>query len=236
MNPEDLAEFYGKDESKVPFEYLDPCCQREILEKRHYNEVGDRLRREDRSQVRFDAQRTVFSNLGLGSIQCGCCRSNEDYAALRRLRKQLGEEEPTALDVRRDDDEDDDDDSLLDEDIPLTPDEQARMAALAQQMRRREMAEQSVLMLGKHVDESLPHVLSVIKKVPDLPVVLHVYEDEVFSAMVDFLLEELAIRHLGTWFRRLPCAQALPYDDAALQGVDSQVIDDLNALMTGDRA
>ncbi|RYG64695.1 hypothetical protein EON64_13455 [archaeon] len=242
MNPEDLADFFGKDESKVPFEYLDPCCQQEILEKRYYNEVSDRLRRDDRSQARNDAKQSVLSKLGLGSIQCGCCKTNEDYASLRKLRKQLEEKAQTGASTDyeetsdlRDDDNDDDDDSLLDIDIPLTPAELARMAAIAEQMRRREMAEQSELLLGKHVEESLLHVLTIIKKVPNLPVLLHVYEDDAFNAMMDIVFEELAGRYLGSWCRRIPCTQILPYDDSAYKDIDHQVIEDLNTLLMEDR-
>ena len=36
-------------EDELPFDELDPCCQKEILEQRHKKEVNSQLRTVDRS-------------------------------------------------------------------------------------------------------------------------------------------------------------------------------------------
>lgn len=229
MNPDDLADFYGRDESKVPFEYLDPCCQKEILERRHYNEVGQSLRTVDRSQRRLDAAGTVFANLDKIGWSCGCCLSEKGYSSLDRLRRRLGgtqsekagsasnsdadgdreRESERRGEEEEDVDEDEDD---LDDDfaIPLTAQEQERLNQIATAQQNRQLAESSPLRLAKHLDESVDHLLQLIDVLLDVSIVVHIYQDDDRSALIDYVLEAaLAPRYFGTMFRRVSCSSAM---------------------------
>jgi hypothetical protein len=45
----------------LEFDELDPCCQKEIVDKRRKAEISAQLRTIDRSNDRLDARRTVFN-------------------------------------------------------------------------------------------------------------------------------------------------------------------------------
>lgn len=235
MTPEDLACYYGGDESKVPFEYLDPCCQREILAERAYRDVGKQLRRTDRSQQRIDATRKVFSQArSAADWQCSCCTMSEDYPSLRKMKAELvAASPPSTLLEEKEEDEDDSDLDLLDLMIPLTEEEQARLDHAAREEERLRWARDSFLRLGTHLDDSLPHLLTLTQALPDLPLLVHVYQDDRLNALVDCALERLAVRCLGTLFRRLSSASCVSTETT---GSYPEIVEAFNRALLEDRS
>lgn len=237
MTPEDLACYYGGDESKVPFEYLDPCCQREILSQRAYREVGQQLRRTDRSQQRLDATRKVFSGQGRPADvdwQCGCCAMSEDYPSLRKMKAELSAASPPAALLEEEEEEDSDLD-LLDLMIPLTEEEQARLDRAAREEERLRWARDSFLRLGSQLDDSLPHLLVLCQRLPDLPLLVHVYQDDRLNALVDCALERLAVRCLGTLFRRLSSSSSCLTTETS-ESCPVEIVEAFNRALLEDRS
>jgi len=200
------------DDDTLPFDELDPCCQKEILHKRKEKEIKSQLRHVDRSNQRYDAANSVFSKVSIG-WKCFCCQESKDYFALAQLKESLvekgGHNEENKIDSRRsevdsDEEEDDDDDYLLNDlDIPLTVSEMERIQGLQKRLADAETAKQYGLSI--HSDDSLEHIQQFVQQSEHIPVVLHIYQpDKLGSAQIDYLLEnKLSGQYLGTRFRRI---------------------------------
>lgn len=181
-----------EDEMTLPFEELDPCCQREILQERHKSKVTKQLRKGDRSNERWDLHNRALSSMRGGARtawgHCACCEESTDYPLLAKLRSKVAEikartDNGSSSDWRynassvnsiqrgsREDDEDDDDDDDDDEfgdllaDAPLTPSQQAQMDALAAAVQATAMAK--AFGMAQHTNDSLAHVSQLLSPAP----------------------------------------------------------------------
>ena len=217
-------------EDTLPFDELDPCCQKEIEIARKKKIVSEKLRTVDRSLRRLQEQDGVLCVTDPSDAwRCFCCRLGGDYPALAKLRQEMAEyeiegdhETETDKPVRERgsdsdaDDSDDDDDLLLDIDLPLTPYEQERLAYAKQ--REQEVSLSKSFGLGIHIEDSLEHILTYTQQQPSIPLILHIYQPDSYScAKVDYVLEgKLSESYLGTRFRRLRYFSTLSSDNRLL--------------------
>jgi hypothetical protein len=208
-------------DDELPFEELDPCCQREILERRRFNEVSSQLRTVDRSEHRHDVRSGVLKSRSDLERQrfhyCQCCAANVDYTALNGLRKQIQyenmqrqsqqDEEQHAGRRRVSITEEEEEDS--DEEFLRELEEQDRLRKMHElqnhqsQQRLIQQRQQQILQkaeiffgLGQHREETLDHLCSLTEterqNEQGAPLLLHLYsEDSQFSATLDLALEQL---------------------------------------------
>lgn len=193
-------------DDELPFDELDPCCQREILERRRYNEVSSQLRRVDRSELRHDARNGVLLSRSQMEQRrfnyCQSCAVNSDYRALSELRQKLESERQEeeacgrsngSLDEACDDDSDDEFLREFEEEDRLHRQQREEQAQLHQEhLRRAEL----VFGLGQHREETLEHLCSIAEEERrqrvGTPLLLHVYCESNVSAVIDLSVELLA--------------------------------------------
>lgn len=206
-------------EDELPFDELDPCCQREILEQKHRNEVSSKLRNVDRSNVRYDAHASVFCGVnGANLWSCHCCSSRKDYDTLLKLRLRMNAEEEAENEMNKDSDagsgasDDDSDDELLDFDIPLTGFEKERMMEM--ELRVQKLHTAKAFGLAQHLEDSLDHCMFYIDQ-KSIPMVLHIFQPSSEQcAMIDWIIEtNLCEQFPGTRFRRLEYNSLLIRDE-----------------------
>lgn len=190
----------------LPFDELDPCCQKEIYEERNRAAVSQRLRKYDKLNSRHDTIKAVFGGLKKHKV-CLCCSSQAvDYPLLGRLRRDLKVDNVLVSDINDDhhnsDDSDDDDDDLwagLELDA-LTPEEEERLLLMKQRASMLEAA--SLMGFAMHNEDSITHINDMIEQ--GRCVVCHLVNVNILAcAYVDHALEKLAIKYLGTVFRRV---------------------------------
>jgi len=191
---------------EVPFEQLDPCCQKEVVNRQRHKEVTSILRATDRSQVRLDLLNNTWSR---GT--CSCCSTSQDYRLLATLRAQERaelERSNRSENSRTKDDTDvsidSDDDSLDDDDFKSEYElEQARRF----EEHRLDVIRAQSMGLGRHVEDSLEHISADISSSSiqgTIPTVVHVFNPSVVACgAMDLLLEKLSEKYLGTRFRRV---------------------------------
>jgi len=222
MMPRTPSQRHNDDE--LPFDELDPCCQKEIESDRRRTAVSRELRKTDRSNVRHDLVRTVFGGaLGKAGL-CGCCsQPSVDYPLLAQLRQRLSllgghttgggddGDRPHGADDNDDDEDDDDDDSYADLLNELTPFEEERLQQAAAAAARVEQA--TGRGFGAHVEDSVGHVETLLAQ--GAPLVCHLFNPTLTaSAVLDCALEGLARKYLGTRFRRVELSSAAqPFRD-----------------------
>lgn len=207
----------GDDEAlQLPFDELDPCCQKEIVNENHHARVGAELRKSDRTLQRMEVQKKAINSLrkGFGCV-CGdaCDMEGFDYPLLALTRAAEsqdllynnegtrylagGDRNPAA------EESDSDDDSLLNDlagDF-LTTEEKIRL----EEAKSLEVLLEKAKGMGyaRHIEEDPVHCRQLIKS--KQTVVLHVYEpNSMVCARLDLLLEKMAATYLGTKFRRMP--------------------------------
>jgi hypothetical protein len=191
---------------EVPFEQLDPCCQKEVVNRQRHNEVTSILRATDRSQVRLDLLNNTWSK---GT--CSCCSTSQDYRLLATLRAQEIDElersnrsETPRTKGDKDVCIDSDDDSLDDDDFKSEYElEQARRF----EEHRLDLIRAQSMGLGRHVEDSLERISADISSSSmqgTIPTVVHVFNPSVVACgAMDLLLEKLSEKYLGTRFRRV---------------------------------
>lgn len=186
----------------LPFEELDPCCQKEIEEERNKADVGRRLRKFDKLNQRNDTLKSVFG--GLNEYKsCVCCSLQAvDYPLLAKLRLQLNTNSATSGIISDPiSDEDDDDDEMwagLEFDT-LTPLEEERL--LERKAREEMLRAASLNGFASHNEDSTNHINEMILQ--GRTVVCHFVNTNVqVCALIDFSLEGMAAKYLGTIFRR----------------------------------
>lgn len=182
---------------EIPFEELDDCCQKDVLERRHNQRLKKELRVGDRSYERFDLQATVFFN----KSKCACCSEPVDYTLLRQLRSEKASfcVPSQRVEEDREEPESESDDELLDDDF-VSPLEQQRKQEFVQYQEKLQIAQSYGY--ACHVEDSLEHILGDINA--GLDMVIHVYNSsEIICAKMDLLLEDLSTSTLGTKFRRI---------------------------------
>jgi hypothetical protein len=98
----------------LPFDELDACCQKEVLEERHKAAVSKRLRKFDRSNLRNNTVQSVFGSLQ-SYKQCGCCSLQAvDYPLLAKVKQQLRvNTDPSDINEESDDGHESDDDDEM---------------------------------------------------------------------------------------------------------------------------
>ena len=191
---------------ELPEDEMDPCCQKERENERRKFAVSKELRKTDRSNVRNDLRKTVFTMDGNG--KCGCCsKPSVDYALLAQLKQKLDIRSSSSVinqertDIRNNEDDDDDDD---DEDgtfaellNTLTPADEERLQQIELSVMKQEKAGFAV-----HIEDSIGHMETMIAQ--RRSIVCHLYDPtSTVSAIIDYALETLSKKYLGTTFRRM---------------------------------
>jgi hypothetical protein len=188
---------------ELPFDELDPCCQREIESRRRETAVTRELRKGDRSNERNDIISTVFTCFNRYK-SCGCCKDTPaDYALLSELKMLQEHEHHSAYELdnnRGEDDEEDSDDEFFRELDEPTPFEQQRLHEIKAAAERFEAAKK--MGYGIHRDDSVQHIGDMIRQ--GQVVLCHICDtNSIICARIDLALESLARKYLGTVFRRL---------------------------------
>ena len=202
-------------DDELPYEELDPCCQREIDDNRRNMRIKSELRRYDRSNHRLDIQKAVMGNLKVKS-SCACCGNvSKDYPLLIALREKskVGKENLDTSSVegkdnigkdnvdeedQNSDEEEDEFDALLNESI--TPYEMERLYAVQEMKSKLEFAQS--MGYGVHREDTVGHLKEMIDD--QERVVCHVFDPSSLScAHMDIILETLAGKYIGTRFRRI---------------------------------
>ena len=191
------------------FDELDPCCQREYLDRKKANTISAQLRKVDRSNVRYDQIVSALDDVRNGArFRCHCCEDSVDYPALQKLRDSMvppvlcgeisssdGGDRACGEDGGSEDEEDDDDFGLDELGIPETDYERemrAQMMATAVKLDRAKRIGFCV-----HMEDSPLHLADLLTKSEYC--VVHVYDPESdASAYLDVALEALAARYVGT--------------------------------------
>ena len=203
-----------KANDELPYEELDPCCQREVDNNRRNARITSELRQYDRSNHRLDLKKAVMGNLRLKS-SCACCTSTTlmDYPLLVATREKIKMGNKT-LDISNEvkdsgddgigdgesSEEEDEFDALLNE--AMTPYEMERFHAVQEMKSRVELAQS--MGYGLHREDTVDHLLDMIVSENER-VVCHVFDPSSLScAYMDVILEDLAQKYLGTRFRRIP--------------------------------
>ena len=211
-----------RSDDELPFDELDPCCQKEIESDRRKAALARELRQTDRSNVRHDLVQTVFGAFGKND-RCGCCSQPAvDYPLLAQLRQKLSssgsssssssnDNNPADSEDKGDDEDDSDDGSYADLLNELTPFEEERLQQAAAAATRFEQA--TARGFGAHVEDSAGHVEALAAQ--GAPLVCHLFNPtSSTSAVLDCALEGLARKYLGTRFRRVELSSAAqPFRD-----------------------
>lgn len=198
------------------FDEMDPCCQREYLDREKAQSIRARLARTDRSTEKIKAKKGVFSRIPT----CGTCSCTEDYGLLKQIRVQYASssnidggasEDPEQRrrgkeeEEKEEEEDDDDDDFGLNDDAYVSPYEQAMREQF--EAAQAELGRRQALGYGAHAEDSVEHATHSIEGHES--VVLHMYSpDDVMCAKLDLVLEALATKHTATRFRRLPLISA----------------------------
>lgn len=203
----------------LPEDELDPCCQKELMQQRRDASVASQLRKQDRSNKRWDIRQATVNNLKNGAWKsCECCTVSADYPLLKSLRgsvcmplEQLAPKANEEAHPEEEENEEEDDDLDLDFMTEYELERLEEMKALSEKaIFAREVG------YGKHINlcltTSAPNTLASLRdaifKVDGL--VLHVYEPRVaLSARIDLELECLSELYLGTLFRRVSISAAI---------------------------
>lgn len=187
----------------VPFELLDPCCQKDVLERRRNQELKARLATTDPSLKKERLIESVFN--GSNRYQpCHACCAAVDYPLLAEIRTQAQADNrkgDAAGDANSAHENESDEDSDLDFDDGFES-EYAKEMKIRLLERSQLLQEKQKVGLGLHVDDSEEHVLRYIEMGARL--ILHIYDpNSVISAKLDLSLEAAAKRFTSTRFRRL---------------------------------
>ena len=150
--------------------------------------------------MRLDAQKSVFKiPEPVLNSSCHCCQTSKDYDLLAALKQKIKNETMKNDEVL----ENDSDDEFLDEDDYISPAQQALLEKVAAESHR--LSELAAVGLGVHLTESPDHILQILKHPQVSNLVLHIMDtNDCTSALIDFVLEGIAQRYPGTFFRRVP--------------------------------
>lgn len=189
-------------DDSLPFDELDPCCQREIEEERNKVAVGKRLRKFDKLNQRHDSVKSVFGSLN-DYKSCGCCRLLAvDYPMLAKVRLQLTKDRVVDETINETISDDDESDSELWAGLEfdaLTPLEEERL--LGMKAKEEMIRAASLKGFASHIEDSTTHINEMILQ--GRTVVCHFVSTGLhMCALIDLALEGLAAKYLGTIFRR----------------------------------
>ena len=201
------------------FDELDPCCQRELLQKRREVEIKARLRTTDPSLAKEAITESVFHRVQTNYLYTTCkeCAIPSDYPLLASLKLSFNvlssssNKKPSSSiddnmiighDIirKKDRDESSSDDSDFDDDF-LSPYEQELRQKFLDKIADDNFKSQIGLRI--HIKDTSDHIFRLIKNREN--VVIHVYDpNEHICAELDLSLEQAALKHTSTRFRRLP--------------------------------
>ncbi len=221
----------------LPFDQLDPCCQKEIENSKKQASITSILRKDDRSYRRVDLKKnamTTLKNTKNMFGNCNCCQRSSDYPLLSSIRSTsiycsdvLSNETSDQKDFGLTKDEIDTDDEDFEMDDFLSEYEQERLQEMEEFNAKVTMA--SKLGFGSHLEDSYSHVSSMLSRVPSL--VLHEFDSSSpLCARVDFALEKLAQKFAGTIFRRVAVDTRFPFPFSSSTFTSSSSLSSLSSL------
>ena len=189
-------------DDSLPFDELDPCCQREIEEERNKVAVGKRLRKFDKLNQRHDSVKSVFGSLN-DYKSCACCRLQAvDYPTLAKVRLHLTKDRVADAIINETISDDDESDNELWAGLEfdaLTPLEEERL--LGMKAKEEMIRAASLKGFASHIEDSTTHINEMILQ--GRTVVCHFVNTSLHvCALIDVALEGLAAKYLGTIFRR----------------------------------
>jgi hypothetical protein len=188
---------------ELPYDEMDPCCQREIDMNRKEFQIQKQLRTVDKSFERSDLITNVFNSIPT-RVHCECCKISKDYELLYELKSQMNTSTTTGIiessqRVNNQVEDEDEFDYLLEEEPTLFEQERKLEVFRYQQ----QLISAQVLGLGIHREDSIQHMLELIST--GQTIVCHLYDPLVLCcAHMDVVLETIARKYLGTKFRRVP--------------------------------
>ncbi len=224
---------FENEEILHPFDELDPCCQRELMNAKHRERVTTELRRTDRLQNRLNERTQAITSLRQGSFsRCECCSHKQDYALLSKYKQALEGaaklpkyrgpypglntsfkfgDEAVAKGVSRDVEYLDQEDDWDTDDEALLEGVEAIVGHTEDEAERLKLASESKAAMdralaggfGEHIEDSARHVCTLVRDNGET-VVCHVYQPLLpLCAWLDIYFEKLAKQYLGTRFRRV---------------------------------
>jgi hypothetical protein len=205
-----------KKKEAIDYDLLDPCCQKEIDEEKKTSKVTKELRKNDRSNIRYDMTVSALEKLkNAPSLRCHCCTEPIDYPILIHLRI-LAEQDEFIKEVENnhdnsdlEEDSDSDMDELLDT-VFITPFEQDRI----EQMRiaNENKALTIALGYGSHREDSVDHINAQILEKQN--VIIHIFDSKSYlSGNIDLYFENISQEYIGTKFRRISNIQSPQFNN-----------------------
>lgn len=184
---------------------LDPCCMREMLDRKKANTLQSKLRRYDRSKIALDARSGVIKNLkAVNRHTCAECVNPKDYDLLVMVRNQAH----IISEVDEEEVVDSDNDSVFDDLDDFVSDFELEMRSKIAQQQKEKEEFQHTYGFGAHRYDSVMHLQLSIQL--GYPVVLHICDPSSIScAYLDVALEKCASKYVGTKFRRLYCSDRI---------------------------
>eukprot|EP01041_Mallomonas_annulata_P007522 gene7522-15402_t len=184
----------------IPFDDLDPCCQKEVLANRKEKSIKERLSKQDISNRRVIITKNVFVDVkSRKSVICHSCEQPTDYKLLRQLRGAKVSSPVSDSHYKHNDKSDDSD---FEDDMDFVSEyERDLQMKMVKHIEKMEYAKQ--LGYGIHTEESLNHLIHLVFNLNN-SVICHIYNpDSPLCARLDLYLEGIAERYLGTLFRRV---------------------------------
>lgn len=197
----------------IDYDQLDPCCQKEIDEENNTLRITKELRRNDRSNIRYDMTLGALEKLrNAPSLRCHCCTEPIDYPILIHLRI-LAQQNEFIKEVENNSDLEEDSDSDMDEllnTVFLTPFEQDRIEQMRLTNENKSIA--YALGYGIHIEDSIDHInLQIIEK---QNVIIHIFDTESYlSGNIDLYFENISQEFIGTKFRRISNIQTPQFNN-----------------------
>ena len=171
---------------------LDPCCMREIIDRKKAATLREKLRKVDRSDNRAHTKKAVFTDTKKFHI-CSCCKNASDYPLLEEMRKTCCLS--ANLIATEESESDDELDGFVSE-YELT------MKAKFEANKVKLDNFDSTYGFGHHRNESVDHLELCVQL--GFPIICHICSDtDVRSALLDIALEIIAKAYRGTKFRRI---------------------------------
>lgn len=198
----------------LEFDELDPCCQRELIQKRREVEIKARLRTTDPSLSKEAITENVFRRVQTNYLYTTCreCAMPSDYPLLTSLKLSLNAPSSklssrtdivrtSDLSTKKNSDESESSDGSDFDDDFVSPYEQELRQKFLEKMADDNF--KSSIGLRIHIKDTADHISQLIKKREN--VVVHIYDQsDPRCAELDLSLEQAALRYSYTRFRRLP--------------------------------
>ena len=170
---------------------LDPCCMREIIDRKRAATLREKLKKIDRTDARKNANSAVFKDVKKYHM-CTCCKNSGDYILLEEIRKKMLALANIGKEFEFDDDE------LGD----FVSEYELTLKVKFEENRKKTEEFNNIYGFGNHLSDSIEHLEVHIQL--GHPIVCHICIDtDVRSAILDLTLESIAKLYRGTKFRRI---------------------------------